>query len=196
MPTKKYIICKGFSMNLIQKAFNSYIRKEKFWQNRQDKAEKLVEELEKDMQEQIEMQKQIISKCYEKSPFWANEIVRPVINEIEKMTGLIHDSHDPERGLIPMGMKARVSVFFYKKRLKNGKLKTVENMLVFVPHSNWKKPEEFQITLETNKTEDGKPHNEFNINDLNGFSIIEEPMPKTINGIIKFMRKNSSRGNC
>ena len=163
-------------MNSITKSRNSYLRKYNFWHNKSRNADKKIDELKK----QIVLQEIIISKCYTKSPFWAEEMVRPIIDEIAKRLNLIHDS---ER-LVPMGMKARVSVFFFRKT-KNGKQGKLLYSLTFVPK------EDGLMNLETGQPKN-KSYASGSLGDLNGFNIIEIPCPDSISKIIQFMKNKKS----
>ena len=132
-------------MSIVLESQKSYVNKHKTSDNKKIILGKEIESLEKQLEDKKTETNNLTA------PFWGDALIQPIIDEIEKITGLQHDEHDAEKGLIPHGTNARISVFFYRLK-KNGKRGMLKHSLTFRPFNL----DKGKMSLETKKTRSGR----------------------------------------
>jgi len=163
-------------MSIVLESQKSYVNQHKIRDNKKITLEKEIESLEKQLEDKKTESNNLTA------PFWGDALIRPIIDEIEKIMGLQHDEHDAEKGLTPFGINTRINIFFYRLK-KNGKKGKLMYGITFRPF-NLKKG---KMSLETKKTFSGREID--HVRDPNLCDVKTIECPQKISEIINLMKK-------
>ena len=158
----------------------SYVRKQLIYKSDRKKILAKIEQREKQIER---LQKKKDRLHY---PHWTEELLRPIINEVARLTPDLHwDFIEGSQDLNPMGMCARVSVFAYTQKYCQFRTQQCAAYLAFTPTDLDNGRLSYDTGEETGRFKQGTMGYD------NGMNAIAEPV-ESIEQLVKFVRKQVS----